>query len=89
MVQNSEFVKGVYLNGQVAIKDNEKQIKLVKVIDNKQYENEEVYNVFYDKSKNEAHIFEFGSFTRDILILILVNGLCIMMIALDKSKKPN
>lgn len=86
LVANHEFVDGIFKDGKVFIKDKDNNAKKVEVFYTNSYENDEVVSIFYNVEANNGVIFEFDKFFRDILLLILINGLCLIMIILDRRK---
>lgn len=86
LIVNHEFVEGIFKDGNVFIKDENDSPQKVEVFYANEYKNDEVVSIFYNTEDKNGVIFEFDKFFRDILLLVLINGLCLVMIILDRIK---
>jgi len=86
LIANHDFIDGVFQNGGVFIKDEQGVPKKIDAFYTNSYDNNEVVSIFYNAADNNGVVFEFDKFFRDILLLILINGLCLTMIILDRKK---
>jgi len=86
LISNHEFIDGIFKDGNIFIKDKNNNPQKVEVFYTNEYSNGEIVSIFYNTENRNGVIFEFDKFFRDILLLILINGLCLVMIILDRRK---